>query len=110
MSHVRVYDDEGVEVELPLRWEICGTCSGAGTSSAYLGAFTSDDMADDPEFACDYMNGEYDRQCDVCHGSGKVQVVDEDRLSPELLKQYEEAVTEEMNYRAEVEMERRMGC
>ena len=39
-----------------------------------------------------------------------VDVVDVDRLTPELRKQYEDAIEEEYEYRAMVEAERRMGC
>jgi hypothetical protein len=109
-SRLRVYDDEGEEIALPLKWEICGTCEGKGTSCAYLGAFTSDDFANDPDFAEDYMAGGYDRQCDECGGSGKVQHINYDALSSELRKRVDDAADDERAYRAEVEMERRMGA
>lgn len=48
---------------------VCPECEGTGTSSAYLGAFTSDDMAQmDDEFMDDYFAGRYDRHCDECKG------------------------------------------
>ena len=76
-------DDEGFEtsVDLPARYEICPHCMGKGTSSAYLGAFTRDDMDEEgPEFVESYMRGEYDRPCEDCVGSpGRVLVVDEAR-------------------------------
>jgi hypothetical protein len=73
-------DDEGLEheVHLPANWEICGDCRGEGKSSAYLGAFTAEDMHEDPDFADDYMAGHYDRTCDTCHGKGRVLVPDHD--------------------------------
>lgn len=71
-----LYCDDDTEKELPFKWVICGTCRGHGKSSAYLGAFTGDQMREDPDFAEEYMAGGYDRTCDECGGSGKVKVVD----------------------------------
>lgn len=63
------------ELQLPARWSICSHCNGEGQSSAYLGAFTAEDMHDaGPEFMEDYMAGAYDRSCEHCEGSGKVLV------------------------------------
>jgi hypothetical protein len=76
-------DDSDEPVALPHKWEICCRCNGEGTSSGYLGVFTAADMAEDPDFAEDYMNGQYDRACDECGGSGKVKVADFDRMKPE---------------------------
>ena len=110
LSNFTVTDPEGDEIKLPTRWEICSTCRGEGRSSAYLGAFSGEDMAEDPDFARDYMNGAYDRACDTCGGDGKVRAVDEDRLTPELLALYEEEVREEADYQSMCRMERRMGA
>jgi hypothetical protein len=55
------------------KWTICPVCDGEGRSSAYLGAFTQDDMdQQDPDFLEDYVRGRYDRPCDTCGGDGKV--------------------------------------
>lgn len=59
---------------LPGGWAICPDCNGHGGSSAYLGAFTREDMDEDPEFFEDYMAGRYDRPCPNCNG-GKVWIV-----------------------------------
>lgn len=80
-----LYTDEG-ERELPFKWEICGSCSGHGKSSAYLGAFSGrrlDEARADTEFWDDYVSGRLDRPCESCGGSGKVKAVDEAKLSPE---------------------------
>jgi hypothetical protein len=74
--------------ELPFKWEICPHCQGHGKSSAYLGAFTRDQLDEDPEFFEDYLAGHYDRACDHCQG-GKVKVVDETKVSKEDLKLFE---------------------
>lgn len=53
---------------------VCPACEGTGGSSAYLGAFTSDDMHDmDEEFMEDYFAGSFDRTCDHCQGRRVVQ-------------------------------------
>jgi excinuclease UvrABC ATPase subunit len=104
-------DDEGAEEQLPLKWEICGCCEGRGKSSAYLGAFTREDMDEEgPEFMEDYMAGHYDRACDDCGGSGKVQVVDYDKLTADQKKQYDDAVDEEASYQRMCAAERAMGA
>lgn len=53
ITHYENATGELVETTLPTRWEICGSCDGDGTTS---------------------------RACDECHGSGKVRVIDYDRL------------------------------
>lgn len=108
---IEIHDDEGEVIELPKVWEICGHCRGSGKSSAYLGSFTSDEWAhEDEDFKEDYVRGAYDRSCDDCDGSGKIEIVDYDKLKPEQKEKYDNACKEEAAYRAEVEMERRMGC
>ena len=109
---IHVYDDEGEEVKLPMCWEICSQCQGDGNSSAYLGAITQEDWDRDWDYdeREDYFAGKYDRICDSCGGAGKVQVIDEDRLTDEQREQYVSAVQEEISYQQECEMERRMGC
>lgn len=52
---------------------VCPSCEGRGASSAYLGAFTSDDMHDmDDEFMEDYFSGSFDRTCTECKGKNVV--------------------------------------
>lgn len=60
---------------MALKWEICDSCEGDGKSSAYLGSFTRDEFDEhfDAEEADDYFAGRYDRRCEDCDGSGKVQ-------------------------------------
>lgn len=48
---------------------VCPECRGTGSSSAYLGAFTSEDMHEQgQDFMDDYISGAYDRKCDECNG------------------------------------------
>jgi RecJ-like exonuclease len=82
-------DKDGVEHELPTKWKICPQCEGHGKSSLYLGAFTGEQMREDPEFAEEYMAGRYDRTCETCKGSGKVEEVDRRRCNAKLLRAYD---------------------
>lgn len=103
-----ITDDDGNEVELPTRYEVCPTCDGEGKSSAYLGVIERDDWS--PEELEDYLRGAYDRRCDECQGERVVAVVDEDRLTPVQLKLWREWQESEAQYRAMCEAERRMGA
>jgi RecJ-like exonuclease len=80
-------DDDGRE--LPFKWDICGSCRGHGKSSAYLGAFTGEQMREDPDFADDYRNGFYDKTCEACGGRGSVKVLDRKACSPADRKEYD---------------------
>jgi hypothetical protein len=115
-------DEDGDEVEttysLPARFEVCPECDGEG--STYLGwrnrdqpAFTSEDLAEDPDWAEDMFAGAYDRACPECKGERVVLVVDERRLSPadqEAWESYQEDQASEAYYDAIAEAERRFGC
>jgi DnaJ-class molecular chaperone len=107
-------NEEGEEVtdELPTRWAICSACEGEGKSSAYLGAITQEDRERDwsPEEFEGYMNGDYDKTCEACQGTGKVREVDEAVLPKALLAEWcqaedearRERFAEEALYRAEM--------
>ena len=102
-----------MEVKLPAEWLICGQCDGEGKSSAYLGAFTSDEWhQQDEDFQRDYMAGEYDRPCAVCGGSGKCLHVRRDRcVTPEqkaALAQLDEAAEAAADDRACLRAEMRL--
>lgn len=110
-----LFRDEGadgdVEIAIPTRWVICGCCEGSGKSSAYLGAFTCNDMAEaGPEFHDDYMAGRYDRACDACEGAGKVQVADYSKMSKADRDEYRAQCRADREVDAEHAMERRYGC
>lgn len=103
-------DDEGREHSLPAVWAICGQCQGNGSHSRDLGAYTGEEMAEQgPEWCEDYMAGHFDRECEVCRGSGKVREVDRDRAEPAELALYDEHQDAEARYAAECAHERRMG-
>lgn len=102
-----LYDDER-EIELPFRWIICDDCRGHGKSSAYLGAFTGDQMREDPDFAEEYMSGGYDRCCDACNGSGKVKAVDEKRTPKPQLERFRQQQQDDAEINAIHRQERLM--
>ena len=105
------YDEEGEIVHLPYKWEICSQCRGEGMSSAYLGAFTWNELDEQgEEFIEEYFAGVYDRPCDCCHGSGKITFPDYDKMTEEQVKRYEEKIQEDIEYEAMVRAEKRMGC
>lgn len=74
------------------KWSICSRCQGEGTSSAYLGAFTSEEFADafDAEEREHYINGGYDRPCEQCNGTGKVTKQDTDAYAARRAEKYQE--------------------
>src|SRR3954470_11668333 len=104
-------DDEGLEttVTLPSRWEICDTCIGEGKHSRGVegdgGGITSSEWAEwDAEERDTYVSGGYDRRCDDCQGSGKIKVVDEDQLTPDLRKRWHEKLQGDSEWRRSCRM------
>lgn len=64
-----------VVAQVPGKWDICGCCGGNGAHCHNIdGNGLPNDMAEDPEFMEDYMNGVYDKTCEECGGTGKVVI------------------------------------
>jgi hypothetical protein len=87
-----------------LEWRICGQCHGEGTSSLYLGAYTASEFYEmDEDWRDDYMDGRFDRTCESCEGSGKVQEIREDWLAqhPAVQAELDEWYQTEAMYEAE---------
>lgn len=109
-------DDGDTEIELPCKWEICSSCDGHGTDrgasvECHGGGFTSSEWSEqDDDFKEGYLRGDYDRPCQGCGGSGKVQVADYARMSPEDLTAYEDQLSADADYRELCAAERRMGA
>lgn len=104
-----LYCDDGSEIELPFKWEICQACNGHGKSSSYLGAFTHDEMRDEGyEFMEDYMAGHYDRACDTCGGSGKIKIADRARMSKSHWREWKAQLQADAECEAESRHERMM--
>lgn len=111
-----LYEDDGdTEITLPVKWSICGSCDGHGTTSRHVecdgGGFTSSEWAEqDDDFKEDYLAGRYARPCAECDGSGKVQVPDYERMDPETVRAWEAQCEADYCIRAEEAAERRFGC
>jgi hypothetical protein len=91
-----------------LRKIVCPQCRGRGTSSAYLGAFTQSQWADeDDDWKDAYMRGEFDQTCPECDGRNVVdELTDEAAARPAVVAWFRE-----MNEMYAIEaMERRMGA
>jgi LSD1 subclass zinc finger protein len=65
---------------------------------------------DGDEFLRDYMSGAFDVRCEVCNGANVVDVVDEESMSPEILKQYQEWMESYYETEAIERQERMMGA
>ena len=102
-----------VEPGKPYVWEICGVCSGEGkvvNPSIDAGGINPEVFADDPDFYEDYMSGRFDIPCNYCGGSGKVKVLDVDKLSDEEREDYYADLEAERSFEAERLAEIRAGC
>jgi hypothetical protein len=106
-----LFCDDGSEVELPFKWEICAACSGHGKSSAYLGAYTQSEMDEaGPEFHDEYMRGGYDRPCISCDGLGRRMVADGSRMTRAQRAAYRLQQQADREIDAIQAAERRMGA
>lgn len=61
----------GVEVDIPVRFEVCQTCDGKGSHvnpSVDYNGISREDFDEDPDFRHDYFSGVYDVGCYGCGG------------------------------------------
>lgn len=80
-----------VEVHLPAKFEVCGTCRGKGTRvnpSIDGNGISPDEFREDPDFEESYFNGDYDVQCSACKGERVIAVIDLPRCTPAQKKQW----------------------
>lgn len=108
-----MHDEDGCEIELPWKYEVCPVCDGKGTHvnpAIDAGGLTREDWDDDPDFMDNYRSGMYDQQCNACKGRRVVPVVDEDRMTDEQRKAYRQEQEDEAAYEAERRAELMMGC
>lgn len=72
---------------LRIVWVICDRCHGDGGHSHRFGSYSADEFDEfDDEFQDGYLSGRFDERCEVCAGSGKVRVIDEESLTDEAAK------------------------
>lgn len=121
-SQVRLSEDERWWVEHvreerddphwapPTTVVVCPQCNGKGRSSLYLGSFSGQELAEDPDFADDYAQGLYDRTCESCNGDNVVEQIDTERLDGDTLRSYEGYMRDAYEMRAIQRMEWRMGA
>jgi len=98
---------------VPKKWEICGTCRGNGThvNRAIDGnGLDPNDPDLDEEFWDMYRSGGYDVRCEEGCRDGKIQVLDEDRASPDVVQAWHEWQKDALDLAAEYAAERRMGA
>jgi len=104
------------ELELPGKFEVCHDCHGEGRTlcdGLRDVAFSSDEMAEDPEFAEAYFRGDYDDECRSCGGKRVVAVPDEAMCKTKIswwknLIRHENAIRIEQENAAEARMWARM--
>lgn len=108
-----LYLADGTEKALPTRWVVCPVCDGAGSHvnpAIDCHGISSDEFAEDPDFAEEYAAGTYDQTCNKCQGRTTVQAVDLERLSPPDLKLWFAQLREEAEYESERRAEIRAGA
>lgn len=87
-EQLAIENDEGEEVVLPSRYEVCERCQGKGVHDhpAFSNGITAEDW-NGPDWDDDsresYLHGDYDVPCSVCDGKRVVLVPDEDAMSAE---------------------------
>jgi RecJ-like exonuclease len=99
---------EDVEEEIPTKLALCNTCDGKGYQALHGIALTQDDLADwSQEEKETYMDGGYNTPCGTCRGTGRINVIDEDRCTSEQIelyrKQQEQFWADEAVARSEIE-------
>jgi len=103
-----LYTPDGDEVQLPTKWEICQRCAGEGYTVLHGMEINPDDW--EQEELDEYFHGStYRTPCD-CDGTGKVKIVDEDRLSPTELGWWNAQCADVSSMLAMEAQERAMGA
>ncbi len=103
---ITVETGEDGTLTLKAKAEVCPRCQGKGTHDCWEGGMTRDEMDEQgPEFFEDYMSGVYDKVCSVCNGDRVVWVPDRENNPSHLLKAYDQAEQEDMEYEAAMRRE-----
>jgi hypothetical protein len=109
-----LFCDDGSEVQLPFKWEICSRCNGHNTSTAHVehdgGGITASEMHElGDDFREAYFRGDYDRPCPHCEG-GKVKVADTPKMTKAQRREYRDQLRADREIDAIHAAERRMGA
>lgn len=115
---VELINDDGdeVEVELPIRFEVCGRCDGKGShvNPSIDGDGITSEEWNGPDWNDEshemYMSGGYDVHCEECHGERVAPIVDKQRCDPVVLDQYLSHLSVLADLQRDEEAERRFGC
>lgn len=120
LSYTTALTERTLVLKFPAKFEVCGTCHGAGKRVDPRidgNGLSTEDFDEDPDFRESYFAGHYDVTCDECQGQRVVPTIDEDRLTPRMRtrlalveKQQEQEARFEREWAAEARMERSMGA
>jgi len=110
-----LYKEDGTEVELPVKFELCSRCEGKGThvnpavdGNGITGEEWANDWDEDSREM--YMTGGYDVSCYACHGKRVVPVADRERMSDDDWREYMAQLDEDARDAEVQAYELRMGC
>lgn len=106
MSNPKIisHDEDGNEITLNGKYEVCHTCSGSGKTvnpSIDGNGISRDQFDEDPDFAEAYFRGDYDVTCRTCEGKRVEVVIDEENNSKELIDAYYREEQEKYEYARE---------
>lgn len=113
-THITItLNDDDTQHSLPARWVICYACDGNGTHDhpAFADGISSEQFAEDEDFAKAYRAGRFDVSCDECGGAGKVREINEDALNAVqrgIFDRYCEQMSDYARYDREAAYERKM--
>lgn len=99
------------EVVLPGKRVLCPTCDGKGSHvnpSVDGHGLSSEDFAEDPDFAESYFRGDYDVACRECAGEKVIIDLDESRITAKMLerihRQQDQDWKDDAEYRSEARL------
>ena len=78
---------EFTNILLPSKRIVCPQCDGTGkhvNPSIDGHGLTSEDFAEDPDFAESYFSGAYDVRCELCNGNNVIDEIDENACKTKL--------------------------
>jgi predicted methyltransferase len=88
----------------------CNNCDGQGKhlyGSMKGYAYSQEDMAEDPDFFEDMLEGKYDITCKFCDGNGYFMILADNEDNQSFIEEIEADAIAEAEYRAEIRAERR---